>query len=272
MNTKSIGIFDSGFGGLTVMKAITELLPQENIIYFGDTAHLPYGNKSPETLLKYSMQNVQFLAEQEIKLLVIACHSACTAALPALESHFSFPIVGVTHPGVEELVHHSKTGNLGLLGTKATIESGAYQKMVLQRLPKANLSAVACPLFVPLVETGYLRNPLITKNIVSEHLHLLKEKPLDAVLLACTHYPLLQEQIQEELGDLVLLIDPAAACAKKVQKTLEDLDLQNYESSSAQYLFYVSDDPLQFQTIGQSFFPLPIEAVHLSENALQKNL
>ena len=269
MSTESIGIFDSGFGGLTVMNAITDLLPHENIIYFGDTAHLPYGNKSPETILKYSIESVQFLEKQKIKLLVVACHSACTAALDSLTSLVSFPVVGVSSAGVEELIKQKKTDHFALLGTKATVLSKVYEQMILKKRPAATVVSLACPLFVPLVETGYVKNPLIAKSIIQDHLAPLKGKTLDAVLLACTHYPLLREFIQEEMGPEISLIDPAEACAHQVKKILFEKRLQNTQETLPIHQFYASDDPSQFQIMGQSFCKTPIKSVFSSvEKAL----
>lgn len=242
------------------MNAITDLLPQENIIYFGDTAHLPYGNKSPQSIIKYSTQSIRFLEKQNIKLLVIACHSACTAALDHLASLVSFPIIGVSYSGVSELLKRKKTGFFGLLGTKATVQSQAYEKMIREQCPSARVLSLACPLFVPLVETGYSTNPLIAKHIIQDHLSPLKEQALDAILLACTHYPLLQSLIQEEIGDTIPLIDPAIGCAHEVQQILIKKGLQNRDSNRPTYQFYASDDPYQFEKLGQTFCKTPIKA------------
>jgi glutamate racemase len=261
MKEASIGVFDSGFGGLTVMNAITSLLPHENISYFADTIHLPYGNKSPEALLEYSSQSIEFLAKQGIKLLVIACHTSCVTALPFLQKQFPFPIVGIGGAGIKDLVSQKKTDHLAFLGTQTTISSGVYQKAIQDKLPFCKISAIACPLFVPLVEMGYVNHPILTQNAIQEHLRPLKESNVDAVLLACTHYPLLKNPIQKELGGQTLIIDPSMSCAQEVKKILSDKDLLNTSLSSPQYQFYVSDNPERFQTIGKLFFSSSINSV-----------
>ncbi len=263
MSSAPIGVFDSGFGGLTVLNAITSLLPHENIAYFADTAHLPYGNKSVEDLLEYSFQSVEFLSKQGIKLLVVACHTSCVTVLPAIRKHFSFPIVGISEAGIKDLVSQKKTDHLAFLGTQTTVSSGVYQKAIQDNLPSCKITAVSCPQFVPLVEMGYVDHPLITQNIVQQQLHPLKElkEPIDAVLLACTHYPLLRNPIQKELGDRTLLIDPSMSCAKEVEHLLFQNNLKNQSSQAPQYQFYVSDNPDRFKTIGKLFFPSPIETV-----------
>ncbi len=261
MKEASIGVFDSGFGGLTVMNAVTSLLPHENISYFADTIHLPYGNKSPEAILEYSSQSIEFLAKQGIKLLVIACHTSCVTALPFLQKQFPFPIIGIGTAGIKDLVSQKKTDHLAFLGTQTTVTSGVYQKMIKEKLPSSKVTAIACPLFVPLVEMGYVNHPILTQNAIQEHLRPLKEESVDAVLLACTHYPLLKDPIQKELGSQVLIIDPSMSCALEVKKILSEKDLINSSLRSPQYQFYVSDNPERFQTTCKLFFPSPITSV-----------
>ncbi len=257
MKTASIGVFDSGFGGLTVLKAITSLLPQESISYFADTAHLPYGNKTKEQIIEYSSQSIEFLAEKGIKLLVIACHTSCVTSFKALEKKFSFPIIGIADSGIKALISQEKTEHLAFLGTQTTVSSGFYQQKIQEKLPLAKVTGVACPLFVPLVESGYVNNPLLMQSTVQEELRSLKKctPSLSAVLLACTHYPLLMGAIQKELGPHIHLIDPSESCAKEVQKTLQELNLQNYSSHPPQHQFYVSDNPTKFHSIGKLFLP-----------------
>ncbi|MGE5196375.1 MAG: glutamate racemase [Anaerolineae bacterium] len=260
-STASIGIFDSGFGGLTVMRAIKNALPSENIIYFGDTARLPYGNKSAETILRYSIENASFLIEQNIKTLVIACNTACSAfAVERLQHMFDIPIIGVIRPAIEQVLQASKSGKIAILGTRATISSGIYQQNIQQRLPRAELSAIACPLFVPLVEEGYIEHPL-TEMVVQEYLRQLKRKEIDSVLLACTHYPLLQPIIRKELGSNVELVDPAISCAEAIKKHLIENSLGNPQKELPHYQFYVSDDPEKFRLLGNIFLNYPIEHV-----------
>jgi len=256
----SIGIFDSGFGGLTVMRAIKSVLPHENIIYFGDTARLPYGNKSPETIIRYSIENASFLIEQKIKMLVIACNTACTAALDHLQKMFHIPIVGVILPAVEQVLNISTKHKIAILGTRATIASGVYQHHFQERLPHAELTAIACPLFVPLVEEGYVEHPM-AEIIAQEYFRPLKRKEIDTVLLGCTHYPLMQSIIQKELGEDVVLIDPALSCASHVKQLLLENGLENLQKDIPHYQFYVSDDPEKFRLLGKTFLSYPIEHV-----------
>jgi len=257
---KSIGIFDSGFGGLTVMNAIRQTLPHENIIYFGDTARIPYGTKSGETILRYSIENSSFLISQGIKVLVVACHTACSFALEELQKMFTIPILGVIQPSIEKVVQTSLQGKIAILGTRATISSGTYQNQLQTLIPHAEISAIACPLFVPLVEEGYLDHSL-TELAIQEHLRPLKTKHIDTLLLGCTHYPLLTEYIQKELGPHVNLIDPGLNCAEALKKLLAQQNLLNPDLSLPHYQFFVSDDPEKFRLIGKTFFNYPIEDV-----------
>lgn len=256
----SIGIFDSGFGGLTVMNAIRQVLPHENIIYFGDTARIPYGTKSGETILRYSIENASFLISQGIKVLVVACHTACSFALEELQKRFSIPILGVIQPSIEKVTQISLEGKIAILGTRATISSGVYQNQLRALIPHAEISAIACPLFVPLIEEGYLGHSL-TELAIQEHLRPLKSKQIDTILLGCTHYPLLREYIQKELGLHVNLIDPSLNCAEALKRLLSQQNLLNPNPSPPHYQFFVSDDPEKFRLIGKTFLDHPIEHV-----------
>jgi glutamate racemase len=263
MRNASIGVFDSGFGGLTVMNAITSLLPNENIAYFADTDHLPYGNKTAEQIIEYSLQSISFLEQLPIKLLVVACHTSCVTALSKLQKHFSFPIVSIADSGLQGLISLPSNDRLAFLATERTVASGVYQKKILQELPHTELSAIACPFFVPLVEGGYTNHPFLTPLIVQKTLNplLQKKPPLNAILLACTHYPLLKEAIEKQLDNSTLLIDPSMRCAQEVQKILIENNLQNTQTTPRQYQFYVSSDPKRFQTLGKHFVSYPIEQV-----------
>jgi glutamate racemase len=242
------------------MRAIKSVLPHENIIYFGDTARLPYGNKSPETILRYSTENAAFLIEQGIKMLVIACNTACTAALDQLQNMFQIPIVGVILPAVEQVLQISTRQKIAILGTRATIASGVYQHHFQKRFPQAEITAIACPLFVPLVEEGYVEHPMV-EIIAQEYFRPLKRKEIDTVLLGCTHYPLMQSIIQKELGEGVILVDPALSCASHVKQLLVERDLENPQKDIPHYQFYVSDDPEKFRLLGKTFLSYPIEHV-----------
>lgn len=256
----SIGIFDSGFGGLTVMRAIRTLLPYENIIYFGDTAHLPYGTKSGETILRYSIENASFLMSKGIKVLVIACHTASCFALPELEKQFNIPIIGTIAPAVEKLIQASTQGKIALLGTRATINSGTYQTHLQNRLPHAQITGIPCPLLVQLVEEGYIEHPL-TELAIQEYLRPLKLKDIDTILLGSTHFPLLAEQIRKEVGPSITLVDPAQGCAESLKALLHKENLENPDTRLPHYQFIVSDDPEKFRLLGQTFLNYPIEHI-----------
>ncbi|MBX7067086.1 MAG: glutamate racemase [Parachlamydiales bacterium] len=251
-----IGLFDSGFGGLTVMKEIVKLLPNENLIYLGDTANLPYGNKSPETVIRCARANAAFLLERGIKLLIIPCHTACCHALEILKQELPIPIVGVIEPGLQ-LVHNFR--RIAILGTTSTIESGLYQTQIRKQNSNVEIFAKACPLFVPLIEEGFHEH--ITAKLIAQHyLDELKGK-IDAALLACTHYPLLRKVLDEELGANVALIEPAVGCAQIVKKILVEKNQLRIQKEKPHYQFFASDDPEKFRKFGKLFFGTVIEKV-----------
>ncbi len=251
-----IGLFDSGFGGLTVMKEFIRLLPKENLIYFGDTAHLPYGSKSPETVIRFARENSQFLMELGIKLLVIPCHTACCHALDLLQKELPIPVIGVIDAGLTLIRPFSR---IGLLGTTSTIESGLYQRLILKQNPEALIFAKACPLFVPLVEEGFHEHES-AHLIAKEYLKELKGN-IDAALLACTHYPLIRTILEKEFGPHVALIEPALACAERALKILKAKNQLNSQTKKPLYQFYASDDPLKFQTLGKIFLGQAVKKV-----------
>lgn len=257
-----IGMWDSGLGGLTVMQQHVRVLPHEDIIYFGDTARLPYGGKSPETIVRYSIENSIFLIQKNIKMLVVACNTASAHALESLQQIFSIPVVGVIDPGAEVAVQSSRHGRIGVLGTKGTIHSQSYQRAILQKAPKAQVFPVACPLFVPLVEEDCLKHPA-ARLIVQEYLKPLREQRIDTLLLGCTHYPLLEALIREEVGDDVVIVDSATSCAEKVSGMLVRDGLKCDVRQSA-YQYFVSDDPEKFRVLGSAFLGRPIEKVLVS--------
>lgn len=260
MSHKPIGIFDSGFGGLTVMRAIRALLPHENIVYFGDTARLPYGNKSPETIIRYSLENADFLLKKEIKVLVIACNTACSVALDAVQKALPIPVIGIISPGVEKVIEETRSKKIGVLGTRATIASGVHREQILSRLPEADVTDIACPLFVPFVEEGLIEHPAIDL-IVEDYIRALQQKQVDTVLLGCTHYPLLDQLLQKKLGQGVKIIDPSLKCAETVRDVLIAHKLQNHNEKLSDYQFFVSDDPEKFRLIGRQFLGVPIDKV-----------
>ena len=242
-----IGLFDSGVGGLTVLKELMAAIPESSYIYFGDTARYPYGGKSQETIIRYSTEISHFLVEQGVELIAIACHTATSNALDALQNSFGVPVLGVIDPAVEKMVHTTKNQRLGVIGTKATIASGMYQKALAQHLPGAYIAACACPLFVPLIEEQVTNNDIL-RLVVQDSLRPLKDKDIDCLLLGCTHYPLLHAFIQEEMGPNVQLVNPAKTFADKLfaEKRLE-------KCVTPSLSFFVSDDPDRFKSIGEPF-------------------
>jgi glutamate racemase len=267
MSNASIGIFDSGFGGLTVMRAIKKILPKENIVYFGDTARLPYGDKSAETIQKFSFENVKFLKNHGVKLIVVACSTACSAALELLTESFDIPIIGMIDPAVDYLHGKIKEDAILVLGTRRTILSGVYQRKIDQEFPKNETIPIACPLFVPLVEEGFFDHP-IAELTAREYLAEQLKIKIDVALLACTHYPLLSPILQKIFEKDTLLIDPGESCAKHVAQLLKKKDLLNRSGREPNYQFFVSDDPEKFKKIGQIFLnsSMPdVELISLSE-------
>lgn len=263
-----IGMFDSGLGGLTVMQQIIKTLPHESIVYFGDTARVPYGGKGKETIIRYSIENTIFLLEKQIKLLVIPCNTASSTALPKMQQIFNIPIIGVIEPGAEKAVSVTRNGHIAILGTKGTIQSGAYQKEIKRRLPEAVLYPIECPLFVPLVEENFLEHPA-TRLIIREYLKALKGKKIDTLLLGCTHYPIMQKLIQEEVGHDIMLVDSATTCADQVALLLKQNSLEA-PLGSAEYHYFVSDDPGKFQISAQQIFGHPINQVEISHEIYKK--
>lgn len=262
MKEHPLGMFDSGIGGLTVMQQLVRVLPHENIIYFGDTARLPYGAKSPETIVRYSIENATFLIQKEVKVLVIACNTASAHALESLQQRFSLPVIGVIEPGAESAVQATKNGRIGVLGTNGTINSQSYQKAILKLAPMAQIFPIACPLFVPFVEENCIDHPAM-HLIVQEYLRPLKEKGIDTLLLGCTHYPLLKILIQKEMGEGVTIVDSATSCAEKVSETLSRGSLNRSSEKLSNYHYFVSDDPDKFRVSGSSFLGMPIDNVSL---------
>lgn len=262
-NQASIGFFDSGVGGLTVMREVAALLPNENLVYLGDTARLPYGNKSPSTVIRFCLENAEFLRKQRIKLLMISCHTACSHAFEILKQSLPIPVIGVTQPGFQALVNASRTNCVAILGTASTIASGVFQSLLQINFPTLEVHAIACPLFVPLVEDG-LQSHAATRSIVEHYLSPLKNTQVDSVLLACTHYPLLAVAIQEFLGPSVRLIEPARFAAVEARTQLIKLNLLNPANSPPSYRFFASDDPEKFRHLAKTFFPFPIGKVELA--------
>ena len=256
---KSIGVFDSGVGGLTVVKELIRQLPSENIIYFGDTARVPYGIKSKETVIQFSIENILFLLKHDVKLICVACNTVSSFALPVIKNHFRVPIVGVISPGVREAVYATKNKRIGVIGTKGTIKSRSYELEVKQLAPGIKVTAVACPLFVPFVEEGWLREDVVI-NVAKTYLKPLKDAGVDTLILGCTHYPLLKPVIQKVMGDGVVLIDSAKQVAVEVKNILSKEDLLN-KNGKGKHEFFVSDNPEWFSGLAQRFLGQPVRNV-----------
>ena len=252
MTWKSIGIFDSGVGGLTVLKEVFKALPQEDTIYLGDTARVPYGTKSPETVTRYALQITSFLVERDIKLLVVACNTASAVSLATLEDHFSIPIIGVIDPGARRAASITRSGKVGVIGTTATIQSSAYSKAIKKIDRNIEVVTRACPLFVPLAEEGWVDNEVahITAKI---YLQELKDAEIDTLVLGCTHYPLLRRTVAETMGDGVQLVDSAEETARTVAQILKAGDLLRPSSEKGNHHYFVTDVPAGFIRVGNRF-------------------
>lgn len=261
MNNKAIGIFDSGIGGLTVYKALKEKMPNEKVIYLGDTARLPYGTKSAETIIKFSEDNAFFLLDHDVKIIVVACNSSSSYAVPTLQDKLDIPVLGVIEPGAEAVVKWSK-GCIGVIGTTATISSKAYDRAILEKIANAHIIAKDCPLFVPLVEEGWIQHP-VTLLVIEEYLLPLKQKGIDSLVLGCTHYPVLKNSIMDVLGKDIKLIDSAEVVTDKVYSILKSLGwLRQARSVGVQEdEFYVTDFPGRFKKVGEIFLNRKIEKV-----------
>jgi len=250
MNKRPIGIFDSGLGGLTVMREVMALLPEEEILYYGDTARVPYGNKSAETVVRYALEISDFLVSRDIKLLVIACNTASAHALSTVQEQLNIPVVGVIKPGAAQAVAVTKNKRIAVLATRSTIQSGAYQSAILTFCPEAHVYPISCPLFVPLVEEHFQHHPA-AKMIIHEYLAPLGVQDIDTVLLGCTHYPLMRTEIEKEIENAII-VDSASTCVRQIKKVLEEQNLLN-DKRSSENQFFVSDDPEKFQKMGNQF-------------------
>jgi glutamate racemase len=249
---KAIGIFDSGVGGLTVMRSIIRRLPKESIIYLGDTARVPYGTKSPETIARYASACTNILLERGIKLLVVACNTASAYALEDLRERLDIPVLGVVEPGALAAAKHSQNGHIGIIGTVGTIRSQAYNDAILARRPDAQLYTQPCPLFVPLAEEGWT-DGAIPEAIAETYLEDLLTNNIDTLVLGCTHSPLLTDVIAKTTGSTVTLIESATETAITVEETLVSMGLLAEQTFQPQYRFLVSDAPEGIAPIGERF-------------------
>lgn len=269
MTNRAIGIFDSGIGGLTVVKEILKTLPDESLIYLGDTARVPYGIRDRVVITKFSLELAQFLLERKVKALIIACNTISATCLKEIQEKSPVPVLGVIEPTVKEAVRQSKNKIIGAIGTRATIGSGIYEEKIHLLDPDIQVLSKACPLFVPLAEEGEINSPA-TKIIAREYLEKLTEEGIDTLVLGCTHYPLLAAVIREILGEGVSLVDSAKPTALELKELLTQQNLLNTNCPPT-YQFYVTDAPARAQEIAEQFFhgPLPcrLEKINLENHS-----
>jgi glutamate racemase len=247
-----IGVFDSGVGGLTVVRALAEDLPAESIVYFGDTARVPYGTKSKPTIVKFSLESVEFLLRFGVKCIVIACNTSSSWALPTLRKYFKVPIIGVIRPGALAAVRRTRNKRIGVIGTRATVESRAYEAAVRSIDPSVKVFSQSCPLFVPLVEEGWL-NGSVSTGVARAYLEPLRRRGIDTLILGCTHYPLLAPAIRGILGPGVALVDSARETVREVRGLLLAMDALRNTREPARHRFFVSDEPRHFSRLTRQF-------------------
>ncbi|MBW1607076.1 MAG: glutamate racemase [Deltaproteobacteria bacterium] len=258
-----IGIFDSGIGGLTVVKSLMEELPGYNMIYFGDTARTPYGSKSPETVVRYALENTDFLLKQGAKLIVMACNTASSVAADRVAENYDIPIFEVVTPATEQAVKISNTLTIGVIGTRATVKSGIYEHKIMALKPDAKVYSAACPLLVPLVEEGWMKKPE-TVMIIKKYLHPLKVRQIDTLILGCTHYPLLKDKIQRKIGKRVHIIDSSIAIAENVKFFLDthpEVDKQLSKNNA--FRLFVSDITEQFEKTARATLKRNVHLEHV---------
>ncbi len=256
---RPIGMFDSGVGGLTVAREVMRNIPNERIVYFGDTARVPYGGKSKETILRYSRQIVHFLRTQNVKAIVVACNTASAFALEEIRRELDIPIIGVVKPGARVACLTTKNNRIGVIGTRGTIASGLYTEFIREIRPAAQVIGKACPLFVPLVEEGMLKDP-VTVEMAERYLKELKEQEIDTLILGCTHYPLLRSVIGQIMGEKVTLVNPAYETALGLKELLEREGLMNVRGleEGVSHRFFVSDAAENFREIANHMLPMDI--------------
>lgn len=262
MNNAPIGVFDSGLGGLTVAREIMRNLPRERIVYFGDTARVPYGNKSKPTVVRYSRQIVRFLMQQEIKAIVIACNTATALAIEEVKEEAGIPVIGVVEPGAVTAAAVTKNKQVGVIATRATTSTNAYAKAIHRIDPEINVISEACPLLVPLAEEGWIHDR-ITDEIIMRYLDDLLEHDIDTLILGCTHYPLFRSEIRKLVGDKITLVNPAYETAKELERMLAARKLANEEPMNPDdpypYRFFVSDEAERFTEFANSILPVDVK-------------
>ena len=253
-----VGVFDSGVGGLTVAREITRQLPNESIVYFGETARVPYGSKSKDTIIRYSRQIVRFLRTKNVKAIVIACNTASAFALNTIEKELDIPIIGVVKPGAKSAIENTKNNRIGIIGTEGTINSELYTEYIHGIDPEATVIGKACPLFVPLVEEGMLHDT-VTDEVARRYLDELKEQNIDSLILGCTHYPLLRSTIGKIMGENVNLVNPAYETAISLGELLKKNNIRADINAKPKYQFFVSDAADKFKSFANSIMPFRID-------------
>jgi len=261
MDNRPIGIFDSGVGGLTVMREVMEQLPYENIIYLGDTARIPYGSKSDQTIRKYANQCSSFLKSKDVKTIVIACNTASSIALENVQKNFDLPVIGVIDPGARSAAAVTENGRIGVIGTIATINSNAYQAKIMEYLHDAEVIGIPCPLFVPIVEEGWEYSN-VAELTAEKYLDELIEHDVDTLVLGCTHYPILRYTIKKVVGPDVRLVNPAYETARDLKKLLTENNMLNENYANAKYEYYASDAPERLRRIGGNFLKKEINDLY----------
>lgn len=261
MNARPIGVFDSGIGGLTVVRALARRLPRENIVYFGDTARVPYGPKSPQVVREYAAQDAEFLISKNVKMVVVACNTVSAVALDVVQRKAGMPVIGMIGPGAAAAVAQTRRNRIGVIGTMATVNSNAYTHAVRQIAADVFVVAQACPLLVPLAEEG-LVDHRATDLIAKEYIFPLTLEKIDTLILGCTHYPVLRDAIARAAGPGVTLIDSGEAAAEEVERTLDALELRNPSGDRPNLQFYVSDIPAKFTEVGERFLGQKMGKVH----------
>lgn len=256
-----IGVFDSGVGGLTVARELFRVLPSEAVVYFGDVGRAPYGGRSREIIAEFARQDVAFLLEQRVKYIVCACNTVSAVAMEQIQSTSPVPIIGVINPGAQAAVARTSNGRIGVIGTHATINSNAYALSVAQLDPAVKVFSLACPLFVPLVEEGYLDKPATTL-IAKDYLQSMHDVGIDTLILGCTHYPLLRTIIADVMGNDVTLIDSGEETAREARKLLTEAGvLESGTSGTGEHRFYVSDVPEKFSQVATRFLQQPVDRI-----------
>lgn len=262
-----IGVFDSGVGGLTVAREIMRQIPNERIVYFGDTARVPYGSKSQKTIIRFSRQIIRFLRTKHVKAIVVACNTVSALALETIQPELDIPIIGVLKPGAKVAAETTKNGKIGVIATESTIESGMYTDVIQSHNPHAQVLGKACPLFVPLVEEGWTKDP-VTYEVANRYLEPLLQSGIDTLIMGCTHYPLLRSTLRDIMGDRVTLVNPAYETTRGLIRLLEENDLvndgmQDYEGEKHE--FFVSDAANKFRNFADSILPYGVDTTQLIE-------